>query len=56
VTLQTGEWDEYLQAIDSGALQAIRCPVEANEVVTALVHATRNRLQTAGQRRLQMSA
>jgi DNA-binding NtrC family response regulator len=56
VTLQTGEWDEYLEAIDSGAFEAIRCPVEPNEVVTALMHATRNRLQTATSRALQMTA
>jgi DNA-binding NtrC family response regulator len=56
VMLHTGGWDEYLEAIEHGAFEAIRCPIEPNEVVETLIHATRNRLQRPTAHVFQMTA
>lgn len=42
VTLQTGEWDEYLEALELGAFEAIRCPIQPMDVELALIDWTRS--------------
>ncbi len=41
VTLQTGEWEEYLEALHLGAFEAIRCPIQPGDVESVLAHWTR---------------
>lgn len=41
VTLRTGEWNEYLEAMRLGATDVLRCPVQATEVGLVLVRAGR---------------
>ena len=41
VTLQTGEWEEYLEALHLGAFEAIRCPIQLGDVESVLAHWTR---------------
>jgi DNA-binding NtrC family response regulator len=41
VTLQTGEWEEYLEALHLGAFEAIRCPIQPGDVEDVLAHWTR---------------
>lgn len=53
VTLQTGEWDEYLEALALGAFEAIRCPVQPTDVELALIDWTRSHRKPAA---LQMTA
>jgi DNA-binding NtrC family response regulator len=50
VMLQTGEWDEYLEAIRLGAFEVIRCPVQPTDVEVTLIHATRDQAQKAAMR------
>lgn len=50
VMLQTGEWDEYLEAMRLGAFEVIRCPVQPTDVEMTLIHATRDQAQRAAMR------
>ena len=45
VTLQTGEWEEYLEALHLGAFEAIRCPIQAGDVESVLSHWTRSQIK-----------
>ncbi len=47
VMLQTGEWDEYLEAMRLGAFEVIRCPVQPTDVELTLIHANRDQAQRA---------
>lgn len=38
VTLCTGEWEEYLEALHLGASEVIRCPLQPTDVDMALIH------------------
>jgi DNA-binding NtrC family response regulator len=50
VTLQTGEWDEYLEAMRLGAFEVIRCPVQPTDVEMTLINATRDQAHRAAMR------
>jgi DNA-binding NtrC family response regulator len=50
ILLQTGEWDEYLEAMRLGAFEVIRCPVQPTDVEMTLINATRDRAQRAAMR------
>jgi DNA-binding NtrC family response regulator len=50
IMLQTGEWDEYLEAMRLGAFEVIRCPVQPTDVEMALINATRDQAQRAAMR------
>jgi DNA-binding NtrC family response regulator len=39
--LSTGEWEEYLEAMSLGAIEALRCPPEPTDVELALIRAAR---------------
>lgn len=41
VTLCTGEWDEYLEAIHLGATDVLRCPLQSIDVELVLIRAGR---------------
>ena len=43
VTLCTGEWDEYLEAIRLGATDVLRCPLRSIDLELVLVRAGRDR-------------
>jgi DNA-binding NtrC family response regulator len=43
VTLCTGEWDEYLQAMNLGATEVLRCPLQSIDVELVLIRAGRDR-------------
>jgi DNA-binding NtrC family response regulator len=45
VTLGTGEWDEYLEAMRLGATDVLRCPLQSIEVELVLIRAGRERDQ-----------
>lgn len=38
VMLCTGEWEEYLEAMQLGASEVIRCPLQPTDVDMALIH------------------
>jgi DNA-binding NtrC family response regulator len=42
VTLCTGEWEEYLEALHLGADEVLRCPLQPTDVDLALIHAMRS--------------
>lgn len=42
VTLCTGEWDEYLEAIRLGATDVLRCPLQSVDVELVLIRAGRD--------------
>ena len=42
VTLCTGEWDEYLEAIRLGATDVLRCPLQSIDVELVLIRAARD--------------
>lgn len=50
VMLQTGEWDEYLEAMRLGAFEVIRCPVQPTDVEMTLINATRDQAHRAAMR------
>lgn len=50
VMLQTGEWDEYLEAMRLGAFEVIRCPVQPTDVEMTLIHASREQAQRSALR------
>lgn len=39
--LCTGEWEEYLEALERGATDAIRCPLQSSDIDLSLIHAIR---------------
>jgi len=41
VMLCTGEWEEYLEAMQRGAEEVLRCPLHPTDVDLALIHAMR---------------
>jgi DNA-binding NtrC family response regulator len=45
VTLVTGEWLEYLEAMRLGATDVLRCPLQSIEVELVLIRAVRERDQ-----------
>ncbi len=45
VTLGTGEWHEYLEAMRLGATDVLRCPLQSIEVELVLIRAVRERDQ-----------
>jgi DNA-binding NtrC family response regulator len=45
VTLGTGEWEEYLEAMRLGATDVLRCPLQSIEVELVLIRAGRERDQ-----------
>jgi DNA-binding NtrC family response regulator len=47
VTLVTGEWHEYLEAMRLGATDVLRCPLQSIEVELVLIRAVRERDQRA---------
>jgi len=47
VTLQTGEWEEYLEALHLGAFDAIRCPIQPTDVEMVLIDWTRTQSKPA---------
>jgi DNA-binding NtrC family response regulator len=50
VMLQTGEWDEYLEAMRLGAFEVIRCPVQPTDVEMTLINASRDQAHRAAMR------
>jgi len=50
IMLQTGEWDEYLEAMRLGAFEVIRCPVQPTDIEMTLINATRDQAQRAAMR------
>jgi DNA-binding NtrC family response regulator len=42
VTLSTGEWDEYLEALRLGATDVLRCPLNSIDVEVVMSHAGRD--------------
>jgi DNA-binding NtrC family response regulator len=56
VMLQTGEWEEYLEAVALGAFEAIRCPIEPSDVVKTLIQATQGQAQPKQSQAFQMTA
>ena len=50
VMLQTGEWEEYLEAMRLGAFEVIRCPVQPTDVEMTLINATRDQAHRAAMR------
>ena len=47
IMLQTGEWNEYLEAMRLGAFEVIRCPVQPTDIEMTLINATRDQAQKA---------
>ena len=52
VTLCTGEWDEYLEAIRLGATDVLRCPLQSIDIELVLIRASRD----GGKRELDLPA
>jgi DNA-binding NtrC family response regulator len=50
IMLQTGEWNEYLEAMRLGAFEVIRCPVQPTDIEMTLINATRDQAQKAAMR------
>ena len=48
VMLCTGEWGEYLEALQLGASEVMHCPLQAQEVELAFIHAVREARKAAG--------
>lgn len=41
--LSTGEWEEYLEAMSLGAIEALRCPLQPTDVELTLIRVARER-------------
>lgn len=56
VMLQTGEWEEYLEAIELGAFEVIRCPIEPTDVTRTVIRAMQVQTQPKQSQAFQMTA
>jgi DNA-binding NtrC family response regulator len=50
VTIRTGEWDEYLEAMKLGAYDALRCPIRPTDVEIIVLRALREGRQSLPER------
>lgn len=50
VTIRTGEWDEYLEAMRLGAFDAVRCPLHPTDIELVLLRAARESRETMAYR------